>query len=135
MSLTESLLAWIAEDEAETFQLVPYDCEPNCCAPAGWVGHRCLICGTTEFGGTVSAITEVAREHAEKIHRRPRVLAECEAKRQAIRAAWQDHLHIEGEWMCRSTETLEADNDQPMVVRYLAQPYANRPDFQEDWKE
>lgn len=51
MRLDEFLLARIAEDEAPTWELVPYSCEPGCCAPAGWVGHRCLICGTEEFGG------------------------------------------------------------------------------------
>jgi hypothetical protein len=85
MTLTEFLLARIAEDEEPTFELVPYECDPGCCAPAGWVGHRCLICETpAEYGGTVAAITDVACEHEERVHRRSRALAECEAKRRIV---------------------------------------------------
>src|SRR3954453_16025846 len=72
-TLSDFLLARVAEDEAPTFELVPYKCDPGCCAPAGWVGHRCLICGTpAEYGGAVAAITDIAREHEERVHRRSR---------------------------------------------------------------
>ena len=63
-----------------------------------------------------------------------RVLAECEAKRGAIEAAWGDHLQIEGEWgSCRGRRALEEANDYPAVVLWLALPYADHPDFDPDW--
>lgn len=80
--LTAFVLRGIEGDEAPTYELVPYACEPGCCAPAGWVGSRCLICDDgVSYGGTVQAMTESAKEHAERIHRRSRTLAECRAKR------------------------------------------------------
>jgi hypothetical protein len=64
-----------------------------------------------------------------------RVLAECEAKRGAIEAAWGDHLRMEGEWGdCRGQEQLSASNDYPLVVQLLALPYADRPGFPEEWR-
>jgi hypothetical protein len=118
MTLSEFLLARIAEDEVSTWELIPYRCEPDCCAPAGWVGHRCLICRTEEFGGMVQAISDIASDHDERIHRRSRVLAECEAKRRIVAEA--------GSWFPRG-------NGQA-VLRLLALSYANHPDYREEWK-
>jgi hypothetical protein len=64
-----------------------------------------------------------------------RVLAECEAKRLAIEAAWADHERIEGEWgMCRSREQMSAKDDNPAVVEALAAVYADHPDYREEWR-
>lgn len=64
-----------------------------------------------------------------------RVLADCEAKRRVIDAAWGDHLRIEGEWgMCRSKSELEAANDYPEAVTALALPYADHQDYREEWR-
>ena len=123
MTLTEFLMARIAEDESETFKLPPYRCEPGCCAPAGWAGHQCLICGTEEYGGTVEAMTQIAREHEESIHRRSRVLADCEAKRRILRDPLvhsfldQARLSVAGE----------------RLLRALALPYADHVDYQREW--
>ncbi len=84
MNIIEFLLSRIADAEAPTWKLLPYSCPPGCCAPAGYVGHACLICGTEEFGGTVALITEIAEKHDEEIHQRSRVLADCAAKRRII---------------------------------------------------
>jgi hypothetical protein len=63
------------------------------------------------------------------------VLAECEAKRRIINAAWADHLQIEGEWgYGRGREDLSALNDYPEVVTLLALPYADHPDYDEEWR-
>ena len=125
MTLTEFLLARIAEDEELAWNLIPYDCPPNCCAPEGWVGHACFICGTREFGGTREAIEEIAREHDEKIHHRSRVLAECEAKRRIVeRCTPLANLQVR-----RQTRTLAHD-----VLLDLALPYADHPDYRQEWK-
>ena len=64
-----------------------------------------------------------------------RVLAECEAKRAAIKAAWKDHCLIEGEWGGgQSQGAMSAKNDNPAVVEALASVYADHPDFQEAWR-
>ena len=64
-----------------------------------------------------------------------RVLAECESKRGAIEAAWSDHERIEGEWgFCRSREQMEARDDVPGVIAYLALPYDSHPDYREEWR-
>ena len=125
MTLTDFLLARIAEDEAPTWKLIPYACPPGCCAPEGWVGHRCLICDEESYGGTVEAITEIAEEHAEKVHRRARVLAECEAKRAVV------GLHPEMLGWCQGC----AHESYPCrTLLALALPYADHPDYREEWR-
>jgi hypothetical protein len=144
-TLADFLLARIAEDEAPTWNLVPYDCAPDCCAPDGWVGHECAICQTREFGGTVEAITAIAIEHDEKIHGRSRVLAECEAKRRIV------ELHRENDHDGWGSSTCEAclrewapgDPGENMqweavmepwpcpTIHALASVYADHPDFQQ----
>jgi len=136
-SLTEFLLARIAEDEAPTFELVPYECAPGCCAPAGWVGAHCLICKTTDFGGTVEAITQLAHEHEDAFHQRQRALAECEAKRRIV------DLHpvrVERDWVNPVDGPAHEVNehycaicgwvpDSCDTVKALALPYADHPDY------
>ena len=68
-------------------------------------------------------------------HDPARVLAECEAKRAVIKAAWSDHCLIEGEWGGgQSQGAMSAKNDNPAVVEALASVYADHPDFQEAWR-
>lgn len=64
-----------------------------------------------------------------------RALAECEAKRTAIEAAWATYLRIEGEWgSCRGQAALSEANDYPDVIRAFAAVYADHPDFHEEWR-
>ena len=64
-----------------------------------------------------------------------RVLAECEAKRGAIKAAWADHCAIEGEWGSgQSEEEMSAEDDNPAVVCFLAAVYSDHPDYRQEWK-
>lgn len=125
LTLTDFLLARIAEDERPTYELPPYDCPPDCCAPAGWVGHTCLICDTTEFGGTVAAMTQVAQEHERDIHARARVLAECKARRAIVKEAWNYSPELEhgdnGEWAFDT------------ALQHLAAIYADHPDYRSEW--
>lgn len=132
VDLPTFLFARIAEDEAPTWELVDYDCEPGCCAPEGFVGHRCRICGTEEFGGTVAAITELSAEHDERIHRRSRVLAECEAKRLIV--AEHGLVSADEDWSmaddhCRSDREMHPCP----TLRFLAVPYADHPDYRQEW--
>lgn len=61
--------------------------------------------------------------------------AECEAKREAIDAAWGDHVRIEGEWgRGQSREQMSVKDDNPSVVKILAAIYANHPDYREEWR-
>ena len=138
-TLTEFLRARIAEDEAPTFELVPYRCLPGHCAPAGWVGHHCLICDDgTIYGGTVKAITESAREHEERFHRRARVLAECESKRRivALHRLWRVP-ESNDDWLggCKvCTDGGPVAQGWPCdTLRALVLPYATHPDFREEW--
>lgn len=139
MTITEFLLARIAEDEAEPFEFSEFPCPPGCCAPAGWVGHRCLICDDPfSYGGTPDAIREIAEEHAEKVHRRSRVLAECEAKRRIV-----EHQRALSEAWETLSDTLSDDDagdgagddtPLPFTLRALALPYADHPDYREEWR-
>ncbi len=126
MTPTEFLLARIAEDEAQTWQLTPYDCPPGCCAPAGWVGHSCTICDEgTSYGGTVAAITEIAIEHAERVHRRTRVLAECEAKRRIV--------EIHKSWQAYRAHFDTEPPTSPMIAA-LVSVYADHADYRAEWR-
>lgn len=63
------------------------------------------------------------------------LLAECEAKRGAIEAAWRDHVQIEGEWgMCQTREQMDAKDDVPDVIAHLALPYADHPEYRQEWR-
>lgn len=150
MTLVEFLEARLADDEQPTWELVPYECEPGCCAPAGYVGHRCLICRDTSFGGTVEAITAIAEEHDESIHRRARVLAECAAKRKVIdlhRMALGDGTEFKrgGFWeqvqvvgcvnctVCSITGDVCIIEGPCETLLALAAPYASHEQFDPAW--
>ena len=64
-----------------------------------------------------------------------RVLAECEAKRRAIDAAWADHVQIESEWgKNQSRLQMDAKHDVPDVLRHLAAVYSDHPDYRDEWR-
>ena len=110
MTLTEFLLARIAEDEAMVAD------EP---------GHT---------GGKRPWALYAQLDAGIGVDPR-RVLADCEAKRQAVECAWGDHLQIESEWgSCQGRRALEAANDYPGVIQWLASVYADHPDYREEWR-
>ena len=91
MTITEFLLARIAEREAAAKEAMAPD----------WMGEKKFYKGVgghrDDWGlWTFNVPPEVA-------------LAECEAQRAAIDAAWGDHCRIEGEW--------------------------GHPDFQDEWSD
>jgi hypothetical protein len=114
-TLTDFLLARIAEDES-----------------------RANLCLTdpvmTWHEEDWAEIGEPSRSHVEAWGP-TRVLAECEAKRLAIEAAWGDHERIESEWGSSQTRAqMSAKNDYPGVVMVLALPYADHPDYRAEWQ-
>lgn len=127
--LAAFLLARTSDDEAPTWKLVPYSCPPGCCAPAGYVGHECLICEEETFGGTVEAITGIAQAHDERIHHRARVLADCAARRKLI------ELHSEDGAECEIGLSGGVDVPGPpcLTLRILAEPFKDHPEFDEGW--
>jgi hypothetical protein len=134
-TLAGFLLARIADDETPTWTLVPYPCEPGCCAPAGWVGHQCRYCDATPvYGGTIEAITGIAEQHAEMIHQRSRMLAECDAKRRIV-----EHHGSNGDddfalcVICTEVGP-DAQGWPCQTLRLLALPYADHPDYRPEWK-
>lgn len=125
MTLTEFLLARIAEDEAPTWTLVPYQCKPGCCAPVGWVGSKCRFCDPAPvYGGTVAAITQLAQEHAEDVHEWSRRLAECEAKRRIVERCGP----------IADDPTLPSTHLARHVLQDLAVVYTGHPDYDEAWR-
>lgn len=149
--LAEFLLARLAEAEAPTFELVPYECPPGCCAPAGWTGHQCLICeGGPSFGGTVEAVTEMARDHEERVHNRRWVLADAVTKRRIIGehspvTLYSDGTHADSVRVCKSCGGSDAYFERShlpamgaakypcLTLRLLAAPFADHPDYRQDW--
>lgn len=77
--------------------------------------------GITEYGGTVAAMKERAREHAAQRHDEPRVRAECKSKRSIIASV--DRA------LSRGTNGLG-----PSVLRHLAAVYADHPDYRPEWR-
>ena len=135
LTLTNFILARIADDEAVARAAGNVKAYRGSFGTGAWV----------EFSdGSAHAFTEAqlgampvpqlrALDHACR-HDPARVLAECEAKRAIVEAAWADHVRIEGEWgMCRSREQMEAQGDVPDVVAHLATIYASHPDYREEW--
>lgn len=141
MELAEFLLERLAEDEAPTWTLGPYECEPGCCAPEGWVGSQCRYCDPAPvYGGTVEAITRIAEEHAEEIHQWSRVLARCAADRLIV----EEHhevVEIPDRPPYRICPTCSYDAggtgtavDYPCVtLRLLALPHATHPAYRSEW--
>ena len=129
MTLTEFLLARIAEDEA-CARKVPGDGE-FCTWNRSWdmSPTRDLVVD----GERVAPLPMTMDEHICRWDP-ARVLAECEAKRLAIEAAWDDHCKIEGEWgQGQSEKEMSANDDNPEVVEALALPYADHEDYRPEW--
>ncbi len=127
-ALLEFVYARLADDEAETWTLHPYDCEPGCCAPDGWVGARCRYCDAAPvYGGTVEAMTRFAEEHAERVHQRSRALADAAARRRL--ADTTQRFHDGGEWDAYGAES----SYERLILLGLAARDADHPDYRQEW--
>lgn len=125
MTLTEFLLARIAEDEAVARAALVEAVYLH----YGDTAAEALLGLAEGEGAQAVAVAHFAR------HDPARVLAECEAKRAAIDAAWDDHERIEGEWgMCQSREQMDAKDDVPAVIAHLAAIYSDHPDYRAEWR-
>ena len=109
MELTEFLLARIAEDGEEI---------------GAWT-HRDEGAGPNGLGwAEVGAISEVLMiSHG-------RMLRECEAKRRVVDVHSPDHLEPD---IC-ATCSSHAEGYPCRTLLFLALPYADHPDFDEDWR-
>ena len=121
MTLTEFLLARIAEDEAVALEF--RDCE--------WAGIDAWGDGTDLFFG----------ENPPASVRR--VLAECEAKRQIVklhtRTADGECVRCDEGYWTEDDESSEVYYAQPeaypcQTLRTVALPYADHPDYRDEWK-
>jgi len=110
MTLTEFLLERIAEDEA-------------------------MARGAGTYCWDELAFHDEARNDIPHIarHSPARVLAECEAKRLAIEAAWYAQVIHEQDYDSHTQERMSADNDNPDVLRHLSTVYAAHPDYRAEW--
>jgi hypothetical protein len=137
VNLTDFLLARIAEDERR-LDLPEADVVLNSRGEVsargdGWVTRGdCPVCGAYQYDGTESVTEEAWWEHAETVHQRTRVLAECEAKRRIV-AAWQDaDRYVQGN-PYPGTET-GIEEGLSSAIEMLAAVYADHPDYDEAWR-
>jgi hypothetical protein len=122
VTLTEFLLARIAEDEAAA-RGVEADLR-------GEFGHA-----SSELSSDLQPAGTGYMDYPALTIDPTRVLAECEAKRRIVGEAWVDWLRIEGELgRGQSREEMEANGDQPDIVKYLAVVYADHPDYEQPWR-
>ncbi len=133
MTLTEFLLARIAEEEAVSRAAVegPWDTMTQETAD----GENIYFTVDTASGDPILDLHEsgaLGRSTSEHIARwdPARVLAECEAKRRIVEAhlsseAWCDH--------CSGGELMGNPDGCP-TLRLLALPYADHADYDESWR-
>lgn len=84
MTITEFINARIDEKEAEVDSVPEWHCTDSA-RGEGW-GSRgdCPLCEAYMFDGNEDVTEEAAWEHLERVHRRSRVLTECEAMRTIV---------------------------------------------------
>jgi hypothetical protein len=101
-------------------------------AGSGWYGYE-----------PTQQIAFVSPEDSAHIaaHSPARVLREINAKRQIVRQAFEHAAVIDGEWgCCHDAEAIEAgycDEQRPndlRLLRLIALPYADHPDYREEWR-
>jgi hypothetical protein len=121
LTLSEFLLARIAEDEAD-FDMPRWRCTDSA-RGEGW-GTRgdCPICDAYMFDGTEVVTEEAMYEHFDRVHRRERVLAECEANRRIV------------DLLAAKAKTDLWQLPDGMILLLLALPYADHPAYREEWR-
>lgn len=135
MTLTEFLLARIAEDEGR-LDLPDAEVVLNSSGEVshrgdGWVSRGdCPVCGAYQYDGTEEVTEEAWWEHAETIHQRSRLLAECEAKRRIVKE------HGPNEWGLCGVHVFDDDEHRApcQTLRLLALPYVDHPDYDDAWR-
>jgi hypothetical protein len=145
MMLTEFLLARIAEDEAVALAAGDGDNEWEYAAcyggmqiqtvkTSGTLGYEQHLSITRDSEGLSDSVDDLAGPHIARWDP-ARVLAECEAKRLAIEWAWVAAETIENEWGTgQIAEQMGAKDDNPEELKALALPYADHPDYRQEWK-
>jgi hypothetical protein len=120
MTLTEFLLARIAEDEAAA-TVAPFDHH--------WTAHPDEVRQPIKAGGKahVATCAKSVMAHIAR-HDPARVLAECEAKRRIV--ADHDDQHDCPGWGTASAWPYVGCS----VLRLLALPFADHPDYRPEWK-
>lgn len=139
MTLTDFLLARIAEDEARVDTIPDWYCTDSA-RGEGW-GSRgdCPLCDGYMFDGTETATKDAMWEHMEDVHRRTRMLAECDAKQAIV------HLRQALDVEVRSKARPGVKDDEvdglrmarfgvELAMKCLALPYADHPDYREEWR-
>lgn len=123
MTITEFLLARIAEDETVARESTP---GPWSSAPAGYCCQRACVDPVVH---NYSTLYWRDGDHIAR-HDPARVLAECAAKR-VIVALYDDLLR--GEVDHRDASGLGASLMHSDVIRALAAVYADHPDYRSEW--
>ena len=131
MTLAEFLLARIAEDEqiAREAPPSPWDLDTDRCC-VGHSGHPAKYLG----GGNAAEMTDAAEHIA---HWDPaRVLAECDAKRRIVGMCAEDAALAMNYRTAVKATTSEWDllSLARDTLKTLALPYADHPDYREEWK-
>jgi len=141
-TLTDFLLARIAEDEYRLDLpegLVVLNSHGEVSARGdGWVSRgECPVCGAYQYDGTESVTEDAWWEHAETVHQRARVLAECDAKRRIIEAADEAtglDMQVDSEFRIERRDERQEPYIGDVILRALALPYADHPDYREEWR-
>lgn len=134
MTLTEFLLAQIAEDEADA----------RAAANRVWLleDNTITLYPGEDGDGYMAWPTRADAYHAANWAPR-RVLAECEAKRLIVDLHMQASWDIDGQQTCSrcvdpdgwTVTTLPDEERWPCyTLRFLALPFADHPDYDEAWK-
>ena len=124
MTLTEFLLARIAEDEADAAEVQSHVNRWRREQLQGADGTQASIVLATSEGGPCDP---------------QRVLAECEAKRRIVEVAGPREVwtaatvRIGAQEMRVPGEMLSMPGKCPEVLLILALPYADHPDYQQEW--
>lgn len=136
MTITEFLLARIAEDEACASSVIPVG-RPMENGAARWAEVGQAVGDRSGYVVTYGVGSSQCRAHIAR-HDPARVLAECEAKRRIVArhtpetAIHADHGGQDLITYCGHCGTILDDADCP-DLRDLATSYADHPDYDPDW--
>ena len=122
MTITEFLLARIAEDEA-TARATLFE--------QTWTAHPDETGQPIRAGrARIATCAQSVMGHIAR-HDPARVLAECEAKRRIVKEV---ETTRRGQFAAPGTGTLALNYGLDSVLRALALPYADHPDYREEWR-